>query len=149
MKNNLSGSWNAFDALGPRDVHDLLKLRQNIFVLEQNCLFAEIDGHDPETLHYLMRDRSTGELAGALRLGVIDGGAVRIGRVVVAQSHRGCGLGRDVMNAGIGKARQMWPGCRIHLSAQAHLADFYRSLGFRAVSDIYLEDDIPHLDMIA
>jgi ElaA protein len=149
LKNKLNGAWNVFDALSPRDVHDLLKLRQDVFMLEQDCLFPEIDGKDPDTEHYFLRDAESGALAGAIRLSSSGDGAIRIGRVVVAQSHRGLGLGRDLMLAGMEKARQIAPTGEVHLSAQAHLEKFYASLGFRTVSEVYLEDDIPHIDMIA
>lgn len=118
-------------------------------MLEQDCLFPEIDGKDPDTEHYFLRDAETGALAGAIRLSSSGDGAIRIGRVVVAQSHRGLGLGRDLMLAGMEKARQIASTGEVHLSAQAHLEKFYASLGFRTVSEVYLEDDIPHIDMIA
>jgi ElaA protein len=149
LSGDLSGTWSAFDALSAKDLHDLLKLRQDVFILEQECLFPEIDGKDPETEHYLLRDTKTGALAGAIRLFAASGAEIRIGRVVVAQSHRGMGLGRDLMLAGLEKARRIAPEAEIHLSAQAHLEKFYQSLGFRTVSEVYLEDDIPHIDMIA
>lgn len=149
MGTKLVGEWSAFDSLSARDVHDLLKLRQDVFMLEQDCLFPEIDGKDPETEHFFLRDEETGVLAGAIRLFVADPSEVRIGRVVVAQSHRGLGLGRDLMLAGMEKARVIAPDAKIHLSAQAHLEKFYQSLGFATVSEVYLEDDIPHIDMLA
>lgn len=146
---SIIGQWSAFDDLSARDVHDLLKLRQDVFMLEQECLFPEIDGKDPATDHYLLRDLDTGALAGAIRFFSANNDEVRIGRVVVAQSHRGLGLGRDLMLAGMARARDVAPNATIHLSAQAHLEKFYQSLGFSTNSAVYLEDDIPHIDMIA
>lgn len=146
---DLSGAWHTFDALSPLDVHDLLRLRQDIFILEQSSLYGDIDGKDPAALHYLLRDRGTGLLAGAIRF--FDGteDPLRIGRIVVARSHRGHGLGRRLVLAGLEKAHQTCPQGQIHLSAQAHLENFYRALGFRTVSEVYLKDNIPHLDMMA
>jgi len=149
VNTNLVGQWNPFDKLGARDVHDLLRLRQDVFMLEQDCLFPEIDGKDPETEHYLLRDTATGALAGAIRLFVAGGTEIRIGRVVVARTHRGLGLGRDLMLEGMAQAWKIAPGAEIHLSAQAHLEKFYKSLGFDTVSEVYLEDGIPHIDMVA
>jgi len=150
LPDSLTAKWAAFSELAPHDVHDLLKLRQEIFILEQTSLYADIDGRDPEALHYLIRDRRTGVLTGAIRLftDVEDGQVARIGRVVIARDLRGSGLGRIMMQAGVDKAHELLPGCPIHVTAQAHLEDFYNSLGFRTVSEPYLEDDIPHIDMI-
>lgn len=145
----MEGKWSGFDALSGREVHDLLKLRQDVFVVEQDCAFGEIDGKDPLALHYFLLSPS-GQIAGALRL-FAGGGAERpsrIGRVVIAPEYRGRKLGQRLMRAGVEKARELAPGAPIHLSAQAHLERFYGELGFRTVSDVYLEDDIPHIDMV-
>ncbi|GAA0774040.1 GNAT family N-acetyltransferase [Roseibium denhamense] len=148
VSTRLTGYWFSFETLSPKDLHDLLKLRQDVFVLEQTCLYPDIDGKDPDAQHYLLREGAAGPLAGAIRM-FTDGNQseARIGRVVIAQSHRGQGLGRVLMRDAIAEARRQIPGCVIHVSAQAHLEKFYRSLGFQTISDSYLEDGIPHLDM--
>ncbi|MEJ8474720.1 GNAT family N-acetyltransferase [Roseibium algae] len=141
----------SFEAFGARELHDLLKLRQDVFVVEQECAFPEIDGKDPDGLHYLLKDSETGALAGALRLFLPEDRAnerCRIGRVVIAQAYRGRGLGQQLMEAGIARSNEAAPEAQIDLSAQAHLEPFYKRLGFQTVSDVYLEDDIPHLDMV-
>ena len=145
----LYAHWAAFADLSPHDVHDLLQLRQSVFVIEQDCLYPDIDGKDPTALHLLARTDDGAALAGALRLFLadVDGGEARIGRIVVEKTFRGTGLGRKLLSAGIEKARSAVPGCAIVLSAQAHLEVFYKSLGFQAESEIYLEDGIPHIDM--
>jgi ElaA protein len=149
LADNLTGTWSNFDELRPRDVHDLLKMRQDIFILEQTSLYADIDGKDPGALHYLIRDRSTSVLLGAIRMfSDADAGTARIGRVVIAKEGRGSGVGRSMMLAGIEKAEALVPGCAIHVSAQAYLEKFYGSLDFETVSDVYIEDGIPHIDMI-
>ena len=71
-----------------------------------------------------------------------------IGRVVTAKEARGNGTGRALMQEGIARCSQAWPGRDVRISAQAHLRGFYGSLGFEAVSDEYLEDDIPHVEML-
>ncbi|WP_417669864.1 GNAT family N-acetyltransferase [Roseibium sp.] len=147
----LVGSWLTFDELGVRRLHDLLKLRQDVFVVEQECAFPEIDGKDPDAWHFLLVDQDSGDVAGALRvfLPVTETKAgSRIGRVVTAGGYRGLGLGKQLMEAGIAKCMENAPGAAIHLSAQAHLEDFYASFGFERVSDNYLEDGILHLDMV-
>ncbi|WP_299817351.1 GNAT family N-acetyltransferase [uncultured Roseibium sp.] len=149
LPETMTATWAAFEELSPGDVHDLLQLRQAIFVLEQASLYADIDGKDPLAWHFLIRNRETGDLAGAIRLFTgLENGDARIGRVVIAREYRGSGLGRTMMLAGIDRAEALAPGCRIHVTAQAHLEKFYNSLGFRTVSETYLEDGIPHIDML-
>jgi ElaA protein len=149
LPDNLTGTWSNFDELGPHDVHDLLKLRQDVFILEQTSLYADIDGKDPDALHFLIRDRPTAALVGAIRMFADPArSSSRIGRVVVAKEGRGSGLGRIMMQAGIDQAEQMVPGCSIHVTAQAHLEKFYGSLGFKTVTDPYDQDGIPHIDVI-
>lgn len=146
---HITGKWSGFDALSGREVHDLLKLRQDVFVVEQECAFGEIDGKDPVALHYFLLSPST-QIAGALRLFVGSGAdrPSRIGRVVIAPRYRGLKLGQRLMRDGIEKARALAPEAPIQLSAQAHLERFYGAFGFTTVSEVYLEDDIPHVDMV-
>ncbi|MBN9671600.1 GNAT family N-acetyltransferase [Roseibium aggregatum] len=155
LPDHLTGRWIEFTALGALEVHDLLKLRQDVFIVEQASLFADIDGKDPEALHFLIQETESGQetgrgaIAGAIRLFTDkEAGEARIGRVVIAPQARGLGLGRFLMRAGIEKARELVPGCRILLSAQTYLEEFYRSFGFETVSEIYIEDGIPHVDMV-
>nr|WP_319383098.1 GNAT family N-acetyltransferase [uncultured Roseibium sp.] len=140
--------WCRLQQMSPLDVHDLLKLRQDVFVIEQASLYQDIDGKDPEALHLLVRDAVSGSLVGTVRVTEdAKAGKARIGRVVIAPSARGTGLGRKLMRAGIEKVEEILPEGMIDLSAQAHLESFYRSLGFETVSEEYLEDGIPHVDM--
>lgn len=149
LPDNLTGAWSSFEDLEPRDVHDLLQLRQDIFVLEQTSLYADIDGKDPDALHYLIKDGTSDALVGAIRMFADPAnGQARIGRVVVAREGRGSGLGRIMMQIGIEEAERLVPGCSIHVTAQAHLEKFYGSLGFRTVTEPYDQDGIPHIDMI-
>ncbi|MEL7526196.1 MAG: GNAT family N-acetyltransferase [Pseudomonadota bacterium] len=140
--------WCRLQQMSPIDVHDLLKLRQDVFVIEQTSLYQDIDGKDPDALHLLVRDTASGTLVGTVRVTEdSETGKARIGRVVIAPSARGTGLGRKLMHAGIEKVEEILPEGVIDLSAQAHLESFYRSLGFASVSEEYLEDGIPHVDM--
>lgn len=142
-----SVTWFAFSDLSVADLYAVLKLRQDIFILEQQSLYADIDGKDDRALHCLVHG-SGGVLLGAIRLFVDAAGKrARIGRVVIAEQARGTGLGRRLMQEGIDRAEALAPGCGIDVSAQAHLEAFYSSLGFRAVSKTYIEDGIPHVDM--
>jgi ElaA protein len=138
----------AFDELSARDVHDLLKLRQNVFVIEQACLFPEIDGLDPAARHLL--GFADGVLVVCARL-LPAGQKMRarsIGRVASDPAWRGRSLGRAVMTQALARLFAEDPAAPVDLSAQAHLADgFYASLGFQPFGDPYVEDGIPHLDM--
>lgn len=117
-------------------------------MLEQACPYPEIDGKNPSCLHLLGTDN--GELVAYLRIlpAGLSYDEVSIGRVVIKPSHRGKGLGRQMMEQAIHYITTEWKESQIKIGAQAHLAKFYGSLGFEAVSEVYLEDDIPHLDML-
>lgn len=139
--------WAPFDALSGRDVHDLLALRSEIFVVEQTCIYQDVDGNDPVATHLL--GRRSGTLVAYLRL--LPPGTrfarASIGRVVVHRSERGTGLGRALMNEALGRIEADGP-VPLKLSAQAHLQAFYESVGFIATDERYDEDGIPHVAMI-
>lgn len=142
-------AWRAFDALLPRDLHDLLRLRADVFVVEQACVFAEIDGRDPEALHLLARIPGSDGLAGTLRLFPPAAGApASIGRVATAAWARGLGLGRALMVEGIAEARQRFGAVPIEVGAQARLEAFYAGLSFVRASPDSDEDGILHCTMV-
>lgn len=138
----------AFDQLSLQELYTILTLRTNVFVVEQACPYPEVDGKDPNCLHLL--GTINGELVAYLR--ILPAGLrydeVSIGRVVVKPSHRGKGLGRLMMEQAIHCITNVWKESQIKIGAQAYLEKFYQSLGFKPVSEVYLEDDIPHLDML-
>ena len=149
LPKSLTAKWAAFQELSLQELYDLLKLRQDVFILEQASFYADIDGKDQDALHYLVHEREGGAFVGAIRLFADPAEkSARIGRVVIAPKGRGRGLGRSLMQAGISKAEELVPGCTIHVSAQVYLEAFYASLGFRTVSAQYIEDGIPHVDMV-
>ncbi|GGE00135.1 ElaA protein [Aureimonas endophytica] len=139
--------WRAFDALTARELHDILKLRCDVFVVEQACAFPEIDGRDPEA-HHLMGFEASG-LAGCLRLfgPSAEEPAWRIGRIAVGPGQRGTGLGHRMMAEALRFAAEGSPGHAIVLSAQSRLEAFYARHGFEAEGLPYLEDGIEHVDM--
>lgn len=137
------------EELSPLEVYDMLALRSEVFVVEQQCIFQDADGVDAQAHHLLGRDDS-GALVAVLRLvdPGIKYGEPSMGRVISAPSVRRLGVGRELVAEGIRRCRQCWPGQGIRISAQARLERFYADFGFRTVSEPYLEDDIPHLEML-
>ncbi|WP_348532476.1 GNAT family N-acetyltransferase [Rhizobium sp. RU20A] len=129
------------------DLYAMLKLRGDVFVVEQACAYADLDGKDIEALH--LRLLSAGELLACARLFApgASGGA-RIGRVAVSPDHRGKKLGEALMRTAIAECERRFPGRVIEISAQSYLLGFYRALGFEPVSQEYLEDGIAHVDMV-
>ncbi len=147
--------WSAFEALEPHSLTALLRLRAAVFVVEQQCIYQDVDGLDERAWHLLgWQDAPTPNapavLAAYLRV-VFPGDKYAepsIGRVVVSPDCRGQQLGRALMQQGIVHTLQTYPGAAIRISAQAHLGDFYGSLGFAGCSAQYLEDGIPHIEML-
>lgn len=149
-------SYAPFESLSGKDVHDLCALRQEVFVVEQRCLYVDVDGLDLGARHLLVRDVRPGAapgsavLLGALR--VLAPGARfaerSIGRVVVRASARGTGLGRALMLDALRRIEAQDGRVPIRLAAQAHLERFYASLGFARASDPFDEDGIPHVEML-
>ena len=138
--------WRMFKTLSALELYEVLRLRADVFVVEQNCVFADIDGKDPAALHLLAWDGDA--LAGYLRLfGPSEQVDARIGRVVVAKAARSTGLGRRLMAAALDEVAQRFGPVPVVLSAQAHLERFYAGFGFVRISEDYLEDDILHCDM--
>ena len=135
-----------FRELSAEELYALLKLRSDVFIVEQKCAYPDVDGRDREAIHvWIERD---GDVIACLR--VMDRGAesehVSIGRVVARD--RGHGLGRMLMEAGIRAAKDMFRAGNIYLEAQEYAAGFYEKLGFRRVSDPFVMDGIPHVRML-
>lgn len=145
----LSWTWSRFDDLGVRALYDALQLRTRVFVVEQQAIYLDADGADLLSWHLLGRD-DAGVLQAYLRL--VDAGVKyaepSIGRVITAPEARGSGLGRALMAEGLAGAARWWPGHGLRISAQSRLRRFYTDFGFVAVGDDYLEDGIPHVEML-
>ncbi|MCE6073495.1 GNAT family N-acetyltransferase [Agrobacterium vitis] len=136
------------DEFSARDLYDLLKLRVDVFVVEQKCPYPELDGKDIDALHLRLADGD--DLIASARILTPEepSSSVKIGRVVVSPSHRGKRLGDALMREAIAACEQRFPSSPIALSAQSHLQLFYQSFGFLPVSAEYLEDGIAHVDMV-
>jgi ElaA protein len=138
-----------FDHIAPADLYDALALRERVFIVEQQCVFLDTDGVDCHSWHLLGRT-ADGALTAYLRI-VPPGrrfAEPSIGRVVTAPEVRRNGLGRVLMNEGIRRTAELFPGQPIKISAQRYLKDFYGSLGFVTDSEPYDEDGIPHINMV-
>jgi len=144
--------FSRFADLTPFDLYDVLAARQNVFILEQTCLYPDIDGYDLDAHHLLgWRDvDDKRQLAAYLR--VLAPGAkydeMSLGRVVTTPAARGSGAGRALLEQGIARAAALHPGHRIRIGAQQYLERFYASFGFETVSAPYDEDGIMHIDML-
>lgn len=142
----VSWRYKAFGELSVAELYEILTLRAQVFVVEQDCAYQDLDGADASAMH-LMFWGPERTLAAYLRS--FPPGSLReeivIGRVVTLPSARGQGLGRELMREGMRRAWRQWGDHPIHLSAQAHLKDWYNSLGFVVCGPGYPEDGIPHL----
>ncbi|EKF59766.1 acetyltransferase [Agrobacterium albertimagni AOL15] len=135
------------DAFSAVDLYAMLKLRVDVFVVEQHCPYSELDGNDIDCLHLRLLDGE--ELLACARLWrPTPKHQPRIGRVAVSPNHRGKRLGEALMREAIAEVEKRYPGEPIEISAQSHLQKFYGSLGFEVISEEYLEDGIPHMDML-
>ena len=137
--------WRRFDELGAGQLYELLRFRQQVFVVEQRSPYPDLDGRDRGACHLLLSE--DGRLAGYLRL-LPAADEVRIGRVAVASERRGCGLGRLLMREALRRCAQDCPDRPARLSAQAYLVPFYDSFGFAVTSAPYDDFGVPHVDMV-
>lgn len=141
----------SFEALTLEQLYAIMALRQEVFIVEQHCVYLDADGCDQQAYHLMGYDENQ-RLATYVRilpLGVAYENYVAIGRVVTAAFARGKGLGRPLMEAAIRQAYAFFGNSTpIKLSAQAHLQNYYNSLGFDSKGKVYLEDGIPHITMI-
>ena len=138
-----------FDQLSTLELLRVLQARSAVFVLEQNCVYQDIDHKDPHC-HHLMAWDEQQQLAAYLRIvpAGISFEEPSLGRVLTMQTHRGSGIGKELIARGIRELQQLYPNAAIRIGAQQYLEKFYGSFGFETVTAMYLEDDIPHIDML-
>jgi ElaA protein len=150
----MTWQWAAFDELDAATLCAVLAARQDVFVLEQQCLYADIDGKDQRAFHLIGRQQelqqNSQELVAYLRCFAPGDHypEAALGRVLTVQSARGRGYGKQLMAEGIRRVAQHFPGSAIRISAQDHLEHFYGEFGFRRDSETYLEDGIAHIAML-
>ncbi len=137
-----------FNELTAKELYAILQLRNEVFVVEQNCVYQDADGKDPDSLHLCgwVEDK----LAAYTR--IIPPGIsyteASIGRVVTSPAYRNTGIGRQLMEESIRLTFSEFKGSQIRIGAQVYLTGFYHSLGFITTGEEYLEDGIPHIEMI-
>jgi len=140
--------WLPFSSLSGREVHDVLQLRERVFIVEQNCPYLDADGADPQCWHGLCRDGETLIATARLVPPGLKYVEPAIGRVVTSPDARRSGAGRALMLSAIAQCKVLWPGQDVRLGAQRYLEKFYGSLGFEPVGEPYDEDGIPHVEML-
>ena len=137
-----------FEELTNIELYHILKLRQEIFIIEQACIYPDIDNNDENAYHLMVFDDS--KIIGCLR--IVDKGVtfeeISIGRVVVSKSHRGKGIAKKMMQQAMGFIKSKLKETLVKISAQTYVIPIYEDVGFEIVSEEYLEDNIPHVDMM-
>lgn len=141
--------YREFHELSGREVYEMLKLRVNVFIVEQNCAYPEIDGYDYESIHVFCQDEEGIAAYARLLPAGVKYADPSIGRVIIRRDLRGTGLAHKLMERNVQYIIKQWQAERMYLQAQHHLAGFYEKHGFHAVSDPYEEDGIPHVDMLS
>lgn len=148
---SLRWAFQPFDALALHELYALLRLRSEVFVVEQQCVFLDLDNSDQQAWHLMgWRGADTPELAAVARCfgpGVKCAEA-SIGRVVTAPPARGAGLGHTLMREALRVTRRQWGAVPVRIGAQAHLQAFYAQHGFVQTGQPYIEDGIPHIEML-
>lgn len=149
MNNQMTWHWYSFEEMPGGTLYEYLKLRQNVFIIEQKSIYPDLDDKDQSAQHLLVFT-STGELAACLR--VIspdqDHKEPHIGRVIVATKFRGHQLAHELITEGIKHTKELYPKQSICISAQSYLKDFYTRHGFQAVGTAYKDCGVEHIDMI-
>ncbi len=149
---SLQWQFSSYGALSLQRLYALLQLRTEVFVIEQNCVFQDMDGADDKAMHLLgLQDDKQGEklvaYARCFNAGIKFKEA-SIGRVITHTSLRGTGAGHALMRQALGSMKMVWGVQPIRIGAQARLEKFYQQHGFTAASAPYIEDGIPHIEML-
>jgi len=137
-----------FNDLSTEELYSILQLRTEIFVVEQNCVFQDMDGKDEDAYHLMCYEDD--RLIAYTRL-LPAGKSYKecsIGRVVTKKTNRGTGIGKELMAISIEYCYRLFGKSPIRIGAQVYLEKFYSSFGFKKESDIYIEDGIPHIEMV-
>ncbi|KNZ32818.1 MAG: hypothetical protein AD742_09750 [Methylibium sp. NZG] len=142
--------WCRFDELSVQELNNIFMARQHVFSLEQQCVYLDADGVDEHSQH--LAAWSPGSRVPLAYARVVAPGLKytepSIGRVITTELARGTGLGRELVRRAVAHCQQSHPGLGIRISAQSRLEAFYAGFGFAIVGERYLEDGIPHTEMV-
>lgn len=139
----------AFDELSLQELYELLALRQEVFVVEQDCPYLDADGKDADSFHVLGYEGDTLAAYARVVFPGVSYAEVAVGRVIVKMPYRGKKLGEALMLQCHDLVRLKYGTVDIRLSAQSHLKSFYEGLNYQPTGKEYLEDGIPHMEMLA
>ncbi len=152
MPSEIAWQWSLFADLTPHALYAALRARSEVFVVEQNCVFLDMDDADPEAWHLLGWAERGGTQVLAAYLRLLPPGCrfteASIGRVLTTAVFRRTGAGRALMREGVRQSTAVHPEHGIRIGAQRYLENFYADFGFRPASDPYLEDGIEHIEML-
>ena len=149
MSAKISWAIKHFNELSTTELYDILRLRMEVFVVEQNCPYQDADGKDMFAFQVTGRNSDQELLAYARILPAgISFGEVSIGRVITSPKARGTGAGKTLMEKSIAMCRLIYGNVPVRIGAQSYLIKFYESFGFGVASEEYLEDNIPHVEML-
>ena len=137
-----------FNDLSTEELYSILQLRTEIFVVEQNCVFQDMDGKDEDAYHLMCYEDDRLIAYTRLLPAGISYNECSIGRVVTKKINRGTGIGKELMAISIEYCYRLFGKSPIRIGAQVYLEKFYSSFGFKKESDIYIEDGIPHIEMV-
>jgi len=138
-----------FEDLSPLELYKIMQLRAEVFVVEQNCVYQDVDGKDLDSIHlYAINDNNQVMAYCRLVSSGISYEEVSIGRVVTSPKVRGMGFGKELMDQALYAIKEMAGNVPIRIGAQCYLKKFYTDLGFIAEGEEYLEDNIPHIEMV-
>ncbi|MCA9765135.1 MAG: GNAT family N-acetyltransferase [Carnobacterium sp.] len=134
-----------FEELTNSELHRIYKERTAVFVVEQECAYQEVDDIDLTSIHFF---KQIDDVFMAYARLIVEPHSTRIGRVLVPKEHRNNGFGQELVTVMLAYTDQHYPGFPVNAQAQAYLQNYYASFGFQPISEIYLEDNIPHIDMV-
>jgi len=138
-----------FEELTNQELYGILQLRTEVFVVEQTCIFQDMDGKDEKNCQHIFCEMD-GKIIACARFfppGLMYQEAA-LGRICTSPAHRGTGLGKELMHRSLAEMERFFPGQPIRIGAQTYLNEFYKAFGFVNVSEVYMEDGIEHVEMV-
>ncbi len=149
--NDKTKQWHlkSFEELSNRELYGILQLRTEVFVVEQTCIFQDMDGKDYDNCQHVFCEID-GEIIACARIfpAGITFKEPSVGRICTSPAHRGSGLGKELMSRSLEEMDRRFPDEPIRIGAQTYLNEFYKSFGFVNASDLYMEDGIEHVEMV-